>query len=149
MTLPSIPTIPRSTSPCITRGCSACCHDTEMLLTNDDILRLSVDHADEPFWHEVDGYLMLRTKDAPPAPGQSGRPCWFLSADGRCTVHEARPEGCRLYPAIYDVDAMKAILDDEHCPHTDGFRLPQITADAVARLARRLQDEADARAQQA
>lgn len=147
MALPSIPVV-GPTDPCTLHGCSACCHDVEMILTEADLERLRAARPDEDFWFEADdGHLQLRTRDAPPAagshaaPGASPRPCWFLDAAGRCTVWEDRPEGCRLYPAFYDETLREVALDDDYCPHTDGFRLPRATADAVVRLARRLESE--------
>lgn len=144
MPLPTIPVV-GAEAPCVPRGCSACCHDTQMLLTNEDVLRLGADHADEPFWYEDDGYLALATRDAPAIEGHAGRPCWFLGDDGRCTVHDKRPAGCRLYPAIWDTDLGRAVMDSAHCPHTDGFRLPRITQDAVKRLVDTLEAERAAR----
>jgi Fe-S-cluster containining protein len=128
-----------------------------MLLTDEDVLRLALRYADQPFWREDDGFLVLQTRDGPPAvgappagpDGASPRPCWFLGDDGLCTVHDDRPAGCRLYPAIFDVDLRRPVLDDAECPHTDGFRLTRFTHDAVARLAQRLRDEAAARGRRA
>lgn len=144
---PRLPSIPfdGAEPPCITAGCSRCCHDTEMLLSNDDVLRLSLERPGEDFWFQADdGYLQLKTRDGPAAAGArhpDQKPCWFLGDDGHCTVHEARPEGCRLYPAVWDVDLGRARLDDEECPHTDGFRLTRFIGPAVAALAKRLQAE--------
>jgi uncharacterized protein len=139
------PAIPSVGNPCVENRCSACCHDTEMLLTDADMTRLAALRPGETFWVEADGFRHLRTRDAPPVAGMTGRPCWFLNPTGRCTVHDDRPEGCRLYPAILDVDADAVALDEEHCPHTDGFRLPTATQDAVRRLVERLEREADMR----
>jgi uncharacterized protein len=133
--------------PCIERQCSLCCHDIEMLLTDDDLRRLSRARPGEDFWFKADdGYLQLKTRDGPAARGGAGRPCHFLGADGLCTVHEVRPEGCRLYPAVWAEDLRAAELDSDYCPHTDGFLLPPRTADAVKRLADRLQAERRRRA---
>ena len=138
--LPSIPV--KGAMPCIERGCSACCHDIEMLLTEDDLRRLSRERPGEEFWFVADdGYLQLKTRAGPAAKGGQGRPCWFLSPDGTCSVHASRPEGCRLYPAVWSDDLRAAELDQDYCPHTDGFLLPAATNDAVRRLAQRLQDE--------
>lgn len=143
--LPSIPLAGRD-SPCLARGCSVCCHDTEMLLTEADVLRLAVARPGLDFAFVADdGFLQLRTRDAPPAPGMAGKPCVFLDGAGRCSVWDDRPEGCRLYPGVWDGDALRAHLDADHCPHTDGFLLPRSTQDAVARLAARLQAELAAR----
>jgi uncharacterized protein len=144
MTLPSIPV--KGAMPCIEKACSACCHDIEMLLTNDDLARIKARRPDEDFYFLADdGYLQLRTRSGPAARGGQGKPCHFLNPDGRCDIHDVRPEGCRLYPAMWVVEARTAELDADYCPHTDGFLLPPATADATRRLAKRLQDEQRAR----
>lgn len=143
-----LPVIPvKAGVPCIERGCSQCCHDIEMLLTEDDLRRLARARPGEDFWFRADdGYLQLKTRAGPPAAGSpGGRPCWFLRDDGRCGVHDERPEGCRLYPAVWADELRGAELDADYCPHTDGFLLPTATADAVRRLAKRLQAERAAR----
>ena len=150
--LPKLPQIPtRAGNPCVDHNCSACCHDIEMLLTEADVERITAaGHRD---FHDVadDGYLQLRTRDGPPAagshaaPGATPRPCMFLDAAGACTIHAVRPEGCRLYPAVWDDALRGAELDSDYCPHTDGFLLPASTVDAVRRLAGRLQQERTAR----
>lgn len=145
--LPSLPQIPsKGQAPCLPNACSACCHDTEMLLTEEDVRRLTPLANGRTFFVRMpDGYLQLRTVDLPAVPGMKGKPCVFLDAAGRCSVHASRPEGCRLYPAMWDEDAGRAVLDSAGCPHTSGFLLPQATADAVRRLADRLHAERDAR----
>lgn len=147
MTLPNLPQIPaKGEIPCITKQCSACCHDVEMLLTNDDLARLQAARPGEEFWFQADdGYLQLRTRNGPPARGGQGRPCVFLADDGRCNVHAIRPEGCRLYPAMWVDEVRRAELDADYCPHTDGFLLPSAIQDATKRLAARLHAERDAR----
>lgn len=50
----------------------------------------------------------------------SGR-CVFLADDG-CTIYPNRPEGCRLYPLIYDETRGHARLDDL-CPYRSEFRV--------------------------
>ncbi|MGB0652438.1 MAG: YkgJ family cysteine cluster protein [Thermoplasmatota archaeon] len=135
-------------SPCERHGCSACCHDIEMLLTEADLARLREARPElgDSFWFQADdGYLQLRTRDGPPARGGDGRPCIFLGADGRCTVYDGRPEGCRSFPAIWDEGLREAVLDEDYCPHTDEFTLPRAAGDATRRLVARLHDERDAR----
>lgn len=144
MTLPVILT--RRDDPCRSHACSACCHDIEMILTEEDVARLRRMRPGVDFYEEADdGFLQLRTRDGPPArgakaaPGASPRPCVFLSDEGACTVHDDRPEGCRLYPATWDGAA--AGLDDLYCPHTDDFLLTSQVAAATRRLAMRLERE--------
>lgn len=145
--LPSIP-LAGPVSPCVARPCSACCHDIEMLLTEADLARLQAARPGEDFWFRAeDGYLQLRSRDGPPAvgshaaPGAAPRPCWFLGADGSCTVWADRPEGCRLFPAVWDDDQGAAHLDSDWCPYTDGFRLDAPTTKAARGLALRLHGE--------
>lgn len=161
MSPPSLPVIPvKQGMPCLEQGCSACCHDTEMLLTLSDVERIQAARPDTQF-HFVadDGFLQLRTRDAPPVSGWQGgpsqsstlaanvapRPCIFLNNVGHCSIHDVRPEGCRLYPGVWDEEIRKAALDAEHCPHTAGFNLAAGTKDALQRLATRLVAERDAR----
>lgn len=143
--LPSLP-FRGAVPPCLERSCSLCCHDIEMLVTEADLARLQALRPGEEFWFRADdGYLQLRTRDGPPALGGAGRPCWFLTPEGLCGVHDARPEGCRLYPAVWADDLRAAELDADYCPHTDGFLLPRAAADAGRRLADRLHAERRAR----
>lgn len=149
MTEPRLPTIPFAkggVNPCLANGCSACCHDIEMLLTEADVARIALDRPEVDFaFRADDGYLQLHTRDGPAAAGGAGRPCIFLHASGSCSIHDIRPEGCRLYPAFWADEARRSELDDVYCPHTTGFILPQATQDAVRRLAERLRLERDAR----
>ncbi len=146
MDLPALPTVGPE-PPCTTEPCSQCCHDIEMLLTEADLERLQAARPGEEFWFQADDdYLQLRTRDGPPATGSpGGSPCWFLGDDGLCTVWADRPEGCRLYPAVWDDGLRRAVLDSDYCPHTDGFRLPKAMDDATRRLAGRLEGERDER----
>ncbi len=140
MDLPELPTV--DGSPCEKHNCSLCCYDIEMILTNDDLARLQTARPGEDFWFQADdGYIQLRTQRIDTAHGQ---PCHFLE-DGRCSVWADRPEGCRLYPAVWDDSIRAATLDADYCPHTDEFRLPASMNDATRRLATRLEQERAAR----
>ncbi len=147
--LPALPQIPtKGGNPCMDHACSACCHDVEMLLTDADVSRIGPPHPGMDFFFQADdGYLQLRTRDGPAAsgshaaPGATPRPCVFLAPAGFCTIHAIRPEGCRLYPAVWDDALRGAELDADYCPHTDGFALPVATVDAVRRLAAKLEQE--------
>ncbi|MCD6348741.1 MAG: YkgJ family cysteine cluster protein [Candidatus Korarchaeota archaeon] len=87
-------------------GCHLCCLGTEMVLTESDIERLeSLVYKREEFSEFRDGFVRLRNID--------GR-CYFLK-DGRCSVYEHRPMGCRSYPVIFNPETMRCELDDL-CP---------------------------------
>lgn len=47
-----------------------------------------------------------------------GKGCRLLSADGRCTIHKARPGMCRLFPLarIYEEDRVTYIHQIHECP---------------------------------
>ena len=49
--------------------------------------------------------------------------CIFL-VDGRCSVHQDRPEGCRTYPMILDLSVDRVVLDDV-CPWSSEFGFGQ------------------------
>ena len=148
MKLPAIP-MRGAANPCFENGCTACCHDNEMVLTEADIARIRLARPGVDFYFEADdGLLQLRTvttADVSPEQGRNPLACIFLAPNGSCSIHEDRPAGCRLYPAIWDADARKAILDTVYCPHTDGFVLAPSTSDALKRLVSRLEAERRAR----
>lgn len=45
--------------------------------------------------------------------------CSFLNVEGRCSVHEARPDICRLFPLgrIYEGDSFQYFLQTAQCPY--------------------------------
>lgn len=123
-------------NPCLDHACSKCCHDTEMMLAEADVARLeAAGHQRADFSvKDAEGFLRLRNV---------GGRCFFLRDDGRCGVHEMRPEGCRLYPLVYD-EKWGPVMDVD-CPFTRLFVQTPEAEDALLRLVERLQDERDAR----
>jgi len=118
--------------PCRRHGCDHCCRSTEMPLTSDDIRRLkALGFEERYFTDEKDGWLQLRNTD-------DGR-CFFLH-DGICSVYPYRPEGCTCYPAVFDLDAGRTVLDEE-CPHRDEFPVSAELQGRVGRLVDRLHRE--------
>lgn len=96
---------------CITTKCIQCCLDTNMLLSHRDIERIKRLGFDTNFFvTERDGWLQLKNQDGH---------CVFH--DGvKCLIYEHRPEGCQLYPIIFDEENNCAILDEE-CPYRTKF----------------------------
>jgi Fe-S-cluster containining protein len=69
----------------------------------------------------------------------AGGRCVFL-VDGRCTVYRDRPEGCRLYPFVLDLDADRVVRDD-HCPWSEEFvGGPLVEASLRASVAREAEE---------
>lgn len=103
----------RSGIPCVNHRCVRCCIETRMSLSVFDvtkILKRGYDHSD--FTIQSDGGRQLKNI--------SGR-CVFLSEDG-CMIYPYRPEGCQLYPLIYDEELRKAVIDIL-CPHACEFEV--------------------------
>lgn len=91
---------------CLEVGCSKCCYETEMPLSEKDVRRIEkLGYNRDEFSVVVDGVRVLRNVDGK---------CFFLR-DGLCTIYEHRPLGCRFYPVIYDVERRKAVVHD-FCP---------------------------------
>lgn len=111
--------------PCETHSCSKCCYDTEMPLTEADIARI------EKLGHKRADFSVLDDEMVPQLRNDSGH-CVFL-VRGKCSIYEVRPEGCRLYPLVWDRDSGKVVRDD-FCPYSKEFpKTPQQEA-AVLRV---------------
>ena len=117
----------RSKNPCFYHDCHICCLNTRMTLTEADAARLeAVGHRDFFFVND-DHDLQLINVDGH---------CIFL-VDGRCSVHDDRPEGCRLYPLILDLSVDRVVLD-AFCPWAKEFTFTQ---DDRVELRRSVTDE--------
>ena len=134
-----VPGPARADLPCIRNACTICCHDTNMPLSLADMERLtSFGHrlADFSELDEEEGYLRLRNTEE--------GACHFLDEKGRCSVQHAKPEGCRLYPFIYDEEDDR-IVRDYICPFNREFEPPADVETRVRELVGRLEREAAAR----
>lgn len=96
---------------CLDIKCIQCCKETKMLLSNKDINRIKkLGYPYDFFVEKNQDWLQLKNKE--------GR-CVFHNGI-KCSIYENRPEGCQLYPIIYDKDNRCAILDEE-CPYRTKF----------------------------
>jgi Fe-S-cluster containining protein len=113
--------------PCRDHGCHDCCIRTRMPLSQGDIERIrGLGHRLRGFAVKVDGEWRLRNS--------SGR-CVFLSGDG-CGIYPFRPEGCRLYPLVYDERTRRALIDGA-CRHGDEFDVTREDVESLIGLLRR------------
>jgi len=116
-------------SPCLRHGCVACCIETEMPLTEDDIKRIeNLGFKRIDFTVESEGETRLKNRS---------NKCYFLE-DGKCMIYENRPEGCRIYPLVYDVDSHKFIYDQE-CLHSTEFKATRVDKDRLKHLIHRIE----------
>ena len=98
------------------RTCGKCCYDTEMLLTNEDIVRISKKFNHQAlstfFFINNDGFKQLANVD--------GHCIFFNPIDVSCQIYSIRPEGCILYPLVYNEKNQKCEVDT-FCPHKKTF----------------------------
>lgn len=87
-----------------------------MLLSNKDVEKIkNLGYAVNYFVENKKDWLKLKNKN--------GR-CIFH--DGTiCLIYDKRPEGCKLFPLIYDEEYKYAILDEE-CPYKDNFKFNSV-----------------------
>jgi Fe-S-cluster containining protein len=98
-----------------------------MTLTEADVARLEAAGNRDFFFVNDDHDLQLRNVDGH---------CIFLD-NGLCSVHDDRPEGCRLYPLILDLSVDRVVLDTV-CPWTGEFAF---SLDDEVQLRRSVLDE--------
>ena len=124
---------------CMDYKCIQCCLESEMLLSNEDIERIKgLEFAPEFFITKRDGRLQLMN--------YNGR-CVFHNGIG-CSIYENRPEGCKLYPIIYDKEKNCAVLDED-CPYRDKFEISKTSIRKISALVLKLEYERDQRKQSA
>lgn len=66
--------------------------------------------------------------------------CFFLEESG-CRVYASRPDGCRIYPLIYDVDTRRFVLDPI-CLHAAEFKATKEDKEQLKHLIHKLDREA-------
>jgi len=102
-----------SGTPCLRHKCNLCCVETKMPLSRFDIKRiLKMGYRLKDF--------AIKTAEGWQLKNRSGR-CVFLGEEG-CEIYPHRPEGCRLYPLVYDEALGTAVLDDL-CSYKDEFKV--------------------------
>jgi Fe-S-cluster containining protein len=93
-------------------GCGNCCKEPLLPLTDNDVRMISGHTGDRPEvfvrWvdrdgidmdDEPEGFITLRQgKRVMVLRHNKGRGCHYLGSDNRCTIYEARPLGCRIFP---------------------------------------------------
>ncbi|RZN42450.1 MAG: YkgJ family cysteine cluster protein [Methanophagales archaeon ANME-1-THS] len=119
----------RSGIPCVKHNCVQCCLETSMPLTTRDITRimkLGYERTDFTIPSNGGGWRLKNV---------SGR-CVFLSERG-CRIYQYRPEGCRLYPLIYDEGVHRAVID-HLCPYGCEFKAGKAEIKKLMNLLERL-----------
>ncbi|MEM2915586.1 MAG: YkgJ family cysteine cluster protein [Candidatus Bathyarchaeia archaeon] len=113
--------------------CIKCCIKTRMPLSLSDIDRITkMGHRLKDFATKTDNEWRLKNRN--------GR-CVFVSDQG-CKIYSYRPEGCQLYPLIYDENLKKAVIDPL-CPHGNEFKFKKEDIEKLISLLEKLGKEAN------
>ncbi len=97
--------------------CGLCCHETEMILSARDVVRIK-NNAPENLGRKsfvkktADGLYQLKNTH--------GYCIFFNPTTKLCEIYALRPQGCRFYPLIYDSDKKICVFDQE-CPRPGLF----------------------------
>jgi len=104
------------------KGCSDCCRgmDDTILVDPYDMHRLK-NKLGLSFFDMQDKHIGLHIEDGMIVPHMLMGPndaCTFLDENGRCTIHDARPGICRIFPLgrQYEGEKIDFILIDGECP---------------------------------
>ncbi|MBM3292677.1 YkgJ family cysteine cluster protein [Candidatus Bathyarchaeota archaeon] len=118
-------------SPCLEHRCILCCKNTEMPLSRSDVERLlkkgykfqdfAIRENKETRLKNVNGY------------------CYFLH-NGRCVVYSIRPEGCKLYPLVFNEEKDEFVFD-ELCPYHNDFIVSKKNVNDLMKLILKLDKE--------
>lgn len=108
------------------QGCSSCCRGmgSSILLDPLDVHRLRM-HLGKSFDELLEEALELRMVDGTILPNLrmagSREACVFLSGEGRCGIHAARPGICRLFPLgrYYEEHKFRYFLQVHECSKTN------------------------------
>jgi uncharacterized protein len=116
-------------SPCLKYCCYECCKNTNMLLSQHDIQTIQdKGYSIDFFVEDNNGWLQLKNKE---------NRCVFHNKT-HCTIYNYRPQGCRLYPIVYQKDDHSAIIDAQ-CLHPNFFHITTTKKNQLFPLIKQLQ----------
>jgi len=102
-----------------------------MPLSKDDVERIEgLGFKRGEFVADADGWIRLKN---------AGGRCVFNDGS-ECRIYDGRPEGCRLYPVVYDDDKGEAALDYD-CPFSEEFDIGKDEKRELLELIERLKNE--------
>ena len=102
-----------------------------MLLSKMDIKRIeSLGYSCDFFIDTQDGWFQLKNREGH---------CVFHNGV-KCLIYKHRPEGCQLYPIIFDKESNCAILDEE-CPYRNKFLITMNSRKKLFRLVSNIESE--------
>jgi Fe-S-cluster containining protein len=118
----------RSGIPCKIHNCVKCCIETSMPLSHFDIERISR----KGYWFK--DFVVKHRKECH-LKNINGR-CVFLGING-CNIYSFRPEGCRLYPLVFDENYGRVVIHD-FCPYGHEYNVSREDIDNLYALFKKL-----------
>lgn len=116
---------------CIKNKCIKCCINTSMILSDKDIEKIhNKGYNINSFVKKKKGWLKLKNKD---------RRCIFHNGK-ICLIYKYRPEGCKLYPLIFNDEYQIAIIDKD-CPYKENFNYTSENIEKLYSLINRVKSE--------
>lgn len=95
-----------------------------MILSNKDIEKIEqIGYNINYFMKSKKGWQKLKNKDGK---------CVFHNGK-MCIIYDNRPEGCRLYPLIFNKENKMAVVDED-CPYENCFRFNNKSVNQLYRL---------------
>jgi len=98
-------------------NCGKCCLETEMILSQQDIELIKNSYPnnlrkqDFVFKNKNDQFQLKNIEEH----------CVFFDLTSKnCNIYKFRPQGCRFYPLMFDINEEKCKLDED-CPRTNLF----------------------------
>jgi len=99
-----------------------------MLISNNDIEKIEKNGYNRNYFTKSKkGWLKLKNKDGK---------CIFHNGK-ICIIYDNRPEGCMLYPLIFNREN-KSFIVDEDCPYGDNFRFNKKSVNQLYGLVTRI-----------
>lgn len=98
-------------------NCGECCLETEMILSQQDIESIKKKYNTNIREHD----FVFKNKNEQFQLKNIEGHCVFLdSYSKKCNIYKYRPQGCRFYPLIFDINEEKCKLDED-CPRNNLF----------------------------
>ena len=102
-----------------------------MLLSNRDIKKIEqLGYNRHYFTKSKKGWLKIKNKDGK---------CVFHNGK-ICTIYDNRPEGCMLYPLIFNKENKSAVVDED-CPYENCFRFNEKSINQLSMLVTKIINE--------
>ena len=98
-------------------NCGKCCLETEMIVSRQDIELIKTSYPNNL---RKQDFVFKNNNDQFQLKNIEGH-CVFLDNSSKnCNIYRYRPQGCKFYPLIYDINEEKCKLDED-CPRTSLF----------------------------